>query len=117
MLVVNIGDWLGENGDVPLKPERLRRNAVRVAQIIEYGGPLEPGQMRETLLMCSKRPQRMACTGLLWVAKKEDDTIYAYCPVCRRDETVVSGWKDTLWADGMMEPLSVPPSETTLTKH
>lgn len=26
-------------------------------------------------------------------------------PICHEDEAVISGWEETLWADGPMEPL------------
>ena len=108
MLVVHIQDWLDDNGNIPLKPAAIRRNAIRVAQLIEYGGPLEVGQTRETLVPCSRRPGRKLCPGMLWVAKEPDDRIYAYCITCQKDEVVISGWQETLWADGMMEPVALP---------
>lgn len=111
MLIVNIRHWLDAQNDIPLRPARLRRNALRVAQLIEYGGPLEVGEMRETLVQCTKRPKGRPCPGLLWVAKQEDQRIYAFCVGCRRDELVISGWEDTRWADGMMEPVPVPPAD------
>ena len=39
-LSVDIQHWLDENGD-PAKP--VRRKALWIARMIEYGGPLEPG--------------------------------------------------------------------------
>lgn len=35
----------------------------------------------------------------------EHDSIIAHCPACGFDEAVIHDWQDTLWADGMMEPL------------
>ena len=111
MLVVDIQHWLDESGDLPLEPMRLRRNALRIAQLIEYGGPLEVGQMRETLVACTKRPGRKPCPGLMWVVKEADHRICSYCIACRQDELVISGREDTLWAEGMMEPLPAPPED------
>ncbi len=107
VLVVDIRHWLDENGCLPAGPPALRRNALRMAQLIEYGGPLAEGHMRETLVPCRKRPARKACPGLMWVVKEADQRIYGFCMVCRRDEVVISGWQDTDWADGMMEPAPV----------
>jgi len=119
MLIVNTQDWLDENGDLLMEPHRLRRNALRVAQLIEYGGPLRVGEMRETLVACSKRPSRNPCPGLLWVAKEQDERIYAYCIACGRDETLISGWQETLWAEGMMEavPVAFDDGDDLPTRH
>ena len=64
----------------------------------------EPG--RETLVECSRRVDRRLCTGLLWVAKATDGTLEAFCPLCRREDLVISGWADTVWAEGPMTPVS-----------
>lgn len=99
---VNIQHWLDEHG----RPdERVRRNALSIARMIEYGGPLEPGFMRQTLIECRMRPNRRRCPGLLWVSKREDDTIEAWCGTCDQQRVHVSGWQETEWADGMMEPV------------
>jgi len=110
--VINIQHWLDENG-APAPP--VRRRALRVARLIEYGGPLEIGYARETLVECSRRIDRRACEGLLWVAKADEGTLEAFCLTCRREHLVISGWEETMWADGPMEPvgpedLEVPPS-------
>ena len=109
MLVVNPWHWLTEDGDFPDDNMRLRRRVLRIARLIEYGGPLAPRESRETLVECSKRPGRKQCLGLLWVTKTEQDAIYAHCPICREDEVMIHDWQDTLWADGMMEP--IPPDD------
>lgn len=105
-LVVDIRHWLDERGELPLDNKELRRRALRIAQLIEAGGPLSTAQFRETLVACSCRPKRKPCTGLLWVEKGKDDRIYAYCLICRREEIVISGWQETMWANGPMEPAS-----------
>jgi len=105
-LIVDIRHWLDERGDLPRVNLQIRRQALRIAQLIEAGGPLETGQFRETLVACSCRPRRKPCLGLLWVEKAEDDRIWAYCVACKREEIWISGWQDTLWADGPMEPAS-----------
>jgi len=121
MLVVDINHWLDENGDLPIEPPQLRRNALRVVQLIEYGGPVEVGHMRETLVPCTKKPGRKACPGLMWVVKEADQRIFAFCMACRKDEMSISGWQDTQWAEGMMEPVPVNPEEaldeTPPTRH
>jgi hypothetical protein len=40
MLIVDPHHWLDENGDLPVDNPRLRRQVLRVARLIEYGGPL-----------------------------------------------------------------------------
>ncbi len=105
--VVNPHHWLDERGDPPLDNARIRRQVLRIARLIEYGGPLASGESRETLVECSMRPGRKPCPGLLWVVKVENDDIYCYCMSCKRDEVLIHDWQDTIWAEGMMEP--VPP--------
>jgi hypothetical protein len=103
-LFVDIRHWLDERGELPLDNLQVRRRALRIAQLIEAGGPLDTGQLRETLVSCSARPNRKACMGLLWVEKSRDERICAYCVVCKREEILISGWQDTIWANGPMEP-------------
>jgi hypothetical protein len=105
-LFVDIRHWLDERGELPLDNLQVRRRALRIAQLIEAGGPLQMGQLRETLVACSSRPNRKACLGLLWVEKSQDERICAYCVVCKREEILISGWQDTIWANGPMEPAS-----------
>jgi hypothetical protein len=103
-LVVDIRHWLDEHGNpVP----QLRRQVLRIARLIEYGGPLMPRYTRETLIECSRRPGRKPCQGLLWVEKTDDDRIDAFCRICDRERTLISGWQDTDWADGPMEAASL----------
>ena len=66
-LSVNIRDWLDDN-DEPATPA-LRSKVLRIARLIEYGGTLERGEMRLTLVECSRRPGRKPCEGLLFVTK------------------------------------------------
>lgn len=108
-LSVDIRHWLDEYGE-PAQP--VRRKALWIARMIEYGGPLEPNQSRETLIECTMRPKRQACPGLLWVAKTADGRIDAWCPRCEQLNVLVSGWDETLWAHGQMEPIG-PESSTT----
>lgn len=108
-LSVDIRHWLDEYGE-PAQP--VRRKALWIARMIEYGGPLEPNQSRETLIECTMRPKRQACQGLLWVAKTADGRIDAWCPRCEQLNVMVSGWDGTLWADGPMEPIG-PGASTT----
>lgn len=110
MLSVDITHWLDERGDIPTKfGPRFRRQVLRIARLIEYGGPLRVGEARETLIECGKRPRGKECVGLMWVAKSDEKTIHAFCanPI-EHNEVFITGWEDTIWADGMMEP--VPPA-------
>lgn len=92
------------DGDLPGDP-RARHRALRIARFIEYGGPLRPGEARETLIECPCRPKRRPCSGLLWVRKTPEDRIEVSCATCRSLHLVISNWQETLWADGPMEPL------------
>ncbi len=67
---------------------------------------MKVGYARETLVECSMRPRRAPCPGLLWVLKREDGRIDALCSVCTADQVIISGWEQTMWAKGPMEPVS-----------
>lgn len=101
-LVVDIRRWLDEFGN-PV-PE-LRRRVLRLARLIEYGGPLVRGAARPTLVECQRRPGRQKCRGLLWVVKTEDDLISTWCPGCDAAELSILGWEDTDWAEGPCSPV------------
>lgn len=105
-LIVDIRHWLDANGELPTDNLGIRRRALRIAQLIEGGGPLKVGQVRETLVPCTLRPKGKACIGLLWVEKRPDERIWAYCLACQREEILISGWQETLWAAGPQEPVS-----------
>jgi hypothetical protein len=102
VLVVDIRHWLLPNGDAH---PSLRTRVLRIARLIEYGGPLPPRHARETLVECSRRPRRKQCPGLLWVAKLDNGALEAHCELCN-DETIhISGWDETIWAEGPMPPV------------
>ncbi len=104
-LVVNINHWLDKDGDLPSGPPRLFRQALRIVRFIEYGGPLPQLLGRETLIKCKRRPGSKACPGWMWVVKQNDNRIQVHCPTCHEVEAVISGWEETLWADGPMDPV------------
>ena len=106
-LVIDIRHWLDEHGEpVPA----VRRRALRVARLIEYGGPLAPRHTRPTLVECSRR----GCHGLLWVVKQPGGTIDALCPDCEREHLVIEGWESTCWAEGPLPALPVGESDPSL---
>jgi hypothetical protein len=107
MLVVDPWHWLNANGDIPTYNLHLRRQMLRIARFIEYGGPLKKLECRETLMECRKRPCGKPCTGLMWVAKTERDEIQAFCRVCGNDEAAIHNWHETEWANGMMEAVPI----------
>ncbi len=104
-LSVDINHWLDENGELRTHDLRLRRNALRIVRFIESGAALHPLHGRETLIECKRRPDQKPCLGLMWVVKRNDHRIEAFCPVCKDVEAIISGWEETLWAEGPMEPL------------
>jgi hypothetical protein len=112
MLIVDPWHWLDKNGELPVDNARIRRQVLRIARLIEYGGPLQPLHTRETLVECSKRPGGKPCPGLLWVSKNAMDAIEATCAVCDNPEIVIHNWHETQWAEGMMEPLPLDPTPT-----
>jgi hypothetical protein len=105
MRVIDPHHWLDEQGEIPTRNLRLRRQMIRVAQFIEYGGQLKPREFRETLVECRRRPSARQCLGLMWVTKTDDESILAYCLVCKTEEAMIRRWQDTDWAHGPMEPV------------
>ena len=106
IIIVNAEHWLDKDGDLPMDgPPELFRNALRMAQCIEYAGPLPKEHLTLTLIQCRWRPEGIACRATLMVVKTEHDEILAFCPVCRRDEFLIFNWQDTMWADGPPEPV------------
>lgn len=103
MLVVDPWHWLDKDGDLPTENSRLRRQILRVARFIEYGGPLEALECRETLIECKRRPGGNPCMGLMWVVKTKSGAINALCRICMTDEAMIHNWQETQWAEGMME--------------
>lgn len=106
-LIVDPWHWLTPEGEIPDGDPRLRRNVLKVARVIEYGADLQENEGRETLIECTKRPNRKSCVGLLWVLRAPNDTLISFCPVCQTEHIVVHNWKDTIWAEGLAEPVPV----------
>jgi len=106
MHIIDPWHWLNEDGDIQDIP-RLRGQTIRVAQIIEYGGPLPVMHGRETLIPCRRRPERKPCTGFLVVLKQQDNSLRAYCPICHGDEYLIHNWEETQWAEGPMPAVPV----------
>lgn len=103
LLSVDVRDWSDDSANVTAP--RFRRRLLWIARMIEYGGPLEEGQARETLIECTMRPDRRPCPGLLWVSKGYDGRIEAFCRSCEALSVSVTGWENTIWANGPMEPI------------
>ncbi len=70
--------------------------------MIEYDGPLDKREGRETLIERVRRPRGKPCLGLLWVEKTDQHEILAFCPACGADDALVTGWEGTYWAGGPM---------------
>ena len=95
MLVVDPWHWLDKDGSFLFQNPLLNRRMLRIARFIEYGGPLERNETRETLVDCTRRPKRKQCLGLMWVVKTEDDGILAHCMACGNEEAYVPNWQAT----------------------
>lgn len=113
-LVVDPWHWLDESGSLPIDNRPLRRQALRVARLIEYGATLPAGASRETLVECGRRPHGVPCPCFLWVLKNEHDELVAFCARCGGDQMVIRNWQETDWADGMMEPVTPETVEQSL---
>jgi len=55
MRIIDVTHWLDEHGHIPTDNLRFRRQVLRVAQFIEYGGPLQLTEFRETLIARERR--------------------------------------------------------------
>ena len=108
MLIVKPWHWLTEDGGIPEEPSPLRRNAIRVARLIEYGAQLQPKEHRETLVECTRRPGRKPCLGFMMVTKEADQTIVSFCNTCMEMDTAIYEWETTPWAEGLPQPFQVP---------
>ncbi len=108
MLVVDPWHWLQPDGSLPEEP-RLRTRTLRVARLIEAGGPLATLTSREVLVECEKRPGGKPCRSLLVVVKTREDEIHAFCPACGANDTVISNWQTTPWAQGPEPPIDLAP--------
>lgn len=108
-LVVDPWHWLEPDGSLPTS--RLRRQALRVARLIEYGADLEPGEFRPTLVECRRRPGGRPCSGFVVVGKLPDGEIESGCPVCGGVDTLIHNWEDTFWGLGFPPPLRAPDLE------
>ena len=108
VIVVNAEHWLDKDGELPVDgPPELYRNALRMAQCIEYGGPLPKGTLVSTLIQCRWRPGGVACRQTLIVAKTDRDEIEVFCLSCRREEFQILNWQSTMWAEGQPDPLPI----------
>jgi hypothetical protein len=108
IIVVDASHWLEKDGELPYDgPKELFRNALRVAQCIEYGGPLPTRSWVPTLIPCRRRPGGKACRGTMIVLKTERDELYVACPACNSEEFLISNWQDTVWAEGVPEPVAI----------
>jgi hypothetical protein len=99
VLVVDPWHWLQPDGSLPEEP-RLRTQTLRVARLIEAGGPLRRHEARQSLVECEKRQARRPCRSLLIVVKTGDDDLRAFCLRCGADDTLISNWATTPWAKG-----------------
>lgn len=105
LLVVDPWHWLEPDGSLPTSNPRLRRQALRVARLIEYGAELEPGEVRLTLVECRRRPGGRPCPGFLAVGKFPDGELEAGCIACGEPDTRIHNWEDTIWALGVPPPV------------
>tara|TARA_R110002096_G_scaffold259030_1_gene452547 strand:+ start:133 stop:858 length:726 start_codon:yes stop_codon:yes gene_type:complete len=109
MIVVDAEHWLTEHGELPSEgPPELFRNALRMAQCIEYAGPIPKGSIVPTLIQCRWRPAGVPCRTLITVAKTERDEIEAFCISCEREEFCIYNWQNTQWANGQPEAYDIP---------
>jgi hypothetical protein len=99
--VIDAAHFLAD-GDLPAESSPVRREALVVARLIEYAGPLERGESCVALIECPRRPGRRPCRELLWVHRERDDRIVASCPRCGELLYLVSNWRSALWSDGPM---------------
>ena len=105
MLIVDATHWIEADGSIPEGRVSFRSEALRVARLIEYGGPLRVNETRETLVECATAKRSGAtCPGLLWVEKTKDERLYAFCVKCATGDTIISNWQTTPWAKGPPAP-------------
>lgn len=79
----------------PVRP--IRRRVLHFDRFIEYGVPLTPMQMRETLLECPWHPARGPCLSLPWVARTPANALEVSRLACNCAHTTLQGWRETEW--------------------
>lgn len=109
MLFADPWHWMEPDGSLPRDHPQLWPRLVQLAQAIEAGWDLPPGTARQTLMLCSKRPARKRCPGLLWVSKTSDERLLVSCRECRSEQILIQNWQKTPWARPRPAPQSFAP--------
>lgn len=116
--IIDAADWLGADSQRSLERPEAYRTALRIAQCIEYGGPIPRSHAVATLISCRRRPDNQACRGLMQVVKTEIDELHVFCPACGAEEFLICNWESSAWALGPPEPVEVeeitPPTSDDL---
>ena len=103
-LVVDLNYLLDEHGDLPTDDSgcvggRWHRDARRVRRASRpTRRPREDGDVQAS-------SARQAVPRLHVDLKRADDRIQAYCLACGDVEGIISGWQDSLCADGPVMPI------------
>lgn len=95
MLVVDPHHWLDENGFYPTEAPQLWKKLDRIGLFVSSGCDLQPRHGRPTVAKCKAR----SCGCSMFVARTQDDQLLAFCPICRKEEMLISNWRDTFWAE------------------
>lgn len=109
MLYVDPWCLLEPDGSLPLQQPQLWPKVMQLAEAIQAGWDLPRQTTRQTLLLCTKRPQRKRCPGPLWVARQEDDRLLVFCPVCNTEQMLIQNWQSTPWAGVRPAPVALEP--------
>lgn len=95
LLVVDPHHWLDEDGGYSEANKRLWKKLDRIGIFISFGCDLEPLHGRPTLAKCKAR----GCGCFMFVARTNDERLLGFCPMCGKEEMLISNWRSTFWAE------------------
>jgi hypothetical protein len=92
--IVNIRHLLDDTQSRPALTQ-FSFKVKRLGQVITYATAVAAGISVDFRPMCSRRPKRQPCQGMLEVELLQDH-IQWECPLCG-DEGAVTDWKGLIW--------------------
>lgn len=94
LLHVDPTHWLDEEGTYPDAAPQLWKKLDRIGLFVSFGCDLKPLHGRPTVAKCKTR----GCGCSMFVARTGDDRLLGYCPMCGKEEMLISNWRSTFWA-------------------
>lgn len=115
--VVDLGDFLEEDGCLAVLPERALNVVLHLGAIVAWMTNQSGDGPEVTNVRCRRRPRRRQCVsdivarfelGRVWDSAPR---ILWECPLCG-DNGAIAGWDQTVWDRGIWAPSLNPESPT-----